>query len=118
MKGRKFIRAETVRHLKIGKKRRKLQKWRRPKGTHSKVRKQRFGYLASPSIGYKRPDSMRGLIKNKRPVHISNMKELSKINPHSAVVFSRVIGARKRIQLLKIAQEKNITVLGSGGNKR
>ena len=50
-----FIRQDYMRHIKIGSGRKKLLKWRRPKGRHSKMRKQRKGYPAIPTVGYKAP---------------------------------------------------------------
>lgn len=117
MRGRRFTRSETVRHIKLGKRSKKLQKWRRPRGTHNKIRKRRVHYPLMPLIGYKRTESVRGFVKGKRPIHISNMKELQRVAPHSLVIFSRSLGARSRITLLKHAHEHSITVLGTQGGK-
>lgn len=113
MRGKRFTRTETVRHLKLGKRRRKLQKWRKPEGTHNKLRKKRFSYPSTPSIGYKRQDGTRGLVKGKTLIHVANLHELNQVKPHSLIVLSRTLGAKKKMEFLKIAREKKIEVLGA-----
>ena len=49
----KFKRQESGRHSKLGKNRKKLQKWRGAKGRDNKIREHRFGYPKAPSVGYK-----------------------------------------------------------------
>ena len=107
----KFIRQDYMRHLKIGKKRKKLQKWRKPKGRHSKMREKRKGYPISPSIGYKSP---RKVIPAKL---INNMNELKNLKEKSAIIIAKKVGARKKMEIIKLAQEKNIRILNIKGKK-
>ena len=106
-----FIRQEVSRYSKLGKSRRKLQKWRKPKGRDSKMRLRRKSYPASPSVGFKMPKKLAGLFKGKMPVLINNLTELEKLDKKSdiAVVSSRV-GAKKKIEILKRAKESGISV--------
>ncbi len=53
MTGAKFLRRTWTRHSKLGRGRKKKQKWNSPKGRHSKTREKRRGYPVSVSIGYK-----------------------------------------------------------------
>jgi len=112
--GKKFLRSETVRLLRLGKKRRKLQKWRKPRGRHSKIRKKRFGYPLSPSIGYKKPRSSSGLIRGKAHLLVRNIGELERAGKNLRIVLSRRLGAKKRLELLKKAAEMGLEVVTAG----
>ena len=107
----KFLRQETRRHLRIGKRRKKSQTWRRPKGRHSKMRKKRKSYPVSPGVGYKSPKNEAGKIFGLTPVLISNIKELGKLNKNSAVIIARKVGARKKIDIIKKADEMKLKIL-------
>lgn len=108
---RKFLRQDSVRHVRLGKNRKKLQKWRRPRGMHSKIRKKRFGYPVFPMTGFKKPSAISGKVRGKVPFLISCKGDLEKVGKDMIVVFSRKIGAKKRIELMKIAQEKKFDIL-------
>ena len=116
---RRFERADTVRFLRLGKKRPKLQKWRRPRGRHSKIRRKRFSYDIQPGIGFGKPASQRGLVKGVRPILIHNLFELDKVhaNKDATVIISSRIGAKKRLEMLKKASEKKLHVIGTNRNR-
>jgi large subunit ribosomal protein L32e len=76
---KKFIRQDSNRYSKIGKKRKALQKWRKPKGRDSKMRLHRFSYPVSPSVGYKKSRKDSGKINGLLPVRVSNSQELEKL---------------------------------------
>jgi len=111
MKKIKFIRQDSNRHSKIGKRRKKLQVWRSSKGMHSKMRKRRKGYPSSPAVGYKSAKEDFGKILGMTPVLIHNEKELSKIGKNSAAIIARRVGSRKKIALIKKAEEMKIKIL-------
>ncbi len=111
MAPKKFIRQETSRHFRIGKRRKKLQTWRRPKGRHSKMRKKRKSYPVSPSVGYKSPKKLAGRIFGLKPILISNLNELGRLNKDSAVIVARKVGARKKIEIIRKANEMNLKIL-------
>lgn len=113
MTKKKFLRSDTSRHLKLGKKRRKLQKWRRPRGRHSKIRKGRVGYPSAPSIGYKQNKLTSGKIHDKYVMHVENLNDLNKVGKDHIAVLSRRMGARKKIEVLKKAKEMKITILNA-----
>ena len=62
---RQFLRSDSVRHSRLGKGRRKLLKWRRPRGRHSKIRRHRFSYPVMPAVGYGVPRKDSGKIKGR-----------------------------------------------------
>ena len=106
----KFLRQDYMRHSKLGKNRKKLRKWRRPRGRHSKMRQQRKSYPASPAVVYRTAKKRSGKINNLKPVLVHNVKELFSLDKNSIAIIARV-GAKKKLELLKHAEEKNIKIL-------
>lgn len=109
---KKFLRRDTKRYSKLGKNRKKLQKWRKAKGRDSKIRLKRKGYPIKVSIGFKSSK------KDAKPVPqvVKNMTDISKIEKNAVVILARV-GARKKIEIIKIAEEKGISIVNVGGKK-
>lgn len=110
MSNKKFVRQKTKQFSKLGKNRKKLQKWRRPKGGDSKMRLKRKSYPATVSIGYKSSRKKAGRIKGMKPVLVHNLKELEKVGKENIAILARV-GARKKLELIKRAQENKIKIL-------
>jgi large subunit ribosomal protein L32e len=108
---RKFLRRNTLKYSRLGKGRRKLQKWRSAVGRHSKIRKNRLGYTKSPRIGFKSPRSTSGKIQGKTPLLIRSMQDISKANKNNILIIARVIGARKRVEIIKKADELKLQIL-------
>jgi large subunit ribosomal protein L32e len=102
----KFLRRDTVRYSKLGKNRKKIQKWRKPKGRDTKTRLKRRGYPKSPSIGYKSPSSKLKVNLNIPLIH--NETELN--NTKSKIIILAKVGAKKKIDLIKKSQEKKIQI--------
>ena len=106
----KFVRQGTHRHSKLGKKRKKLQIWRMPKGMHSKIRQSRKGHAALPRVGYKSPRSESGKIGRKDVVLIRNMGDLSHFPKDSVAILARV-GAKKKLEMIKAAIEMKVRIV-------
>ena len=113
----KFIRTDSFRYFKIGKNRKKLQVWRGAKGVHSKLRRQRKGHPAIPTVGYMAPRKTVGMIDNKTPMLVHNIAELEMLNKAANIAIIARIGAKKKIEVLKRADELGIKVLNVGGKK-
>ncbi len=112
-----FIRQDYMRYIKLGKHRKKLLKWRRPRGRHSKMRKQRKGYPVSPGVGYKNARVARGKLENLTPILINNMKDLERTGKDHILIISKRIGAKKKMDLLKKASEMKLRIFNlPGGN--
>ncbi len=109
----KFLRSDTSRHLRLGKKRRKLQKWRMPRGRHNKIRRKRFGYPLLPGIGFRKPVQHRDKINGLQLMLVHNPAELAKLGKNQIAVLART-GARKKLAMLKYAQEKGIKIANMG----
>lgn len=91
------------------------EKWRRPKGRHSKLRHEKKGRWAVPKVGYGKPKSMKGMIMFKgrlvEPVMVNNAKDLEKIDPKIQVaVLSSSIGKKKSAAIMEIAIQKGISI--------
>lgn len=111
---KKFLRQETRRHSKLGKNRKKLRKWRKPKGRDSKMRLNMKGHPKTVSVGYKSSKKESGKIENKVPVLVHNTKELEFVTKNQIPVLAR-IGTKKKLEVMKLAQEKKIKILNVGG---
>jgi len=88
------------------------RRWRFPRGKHSKVRQMHKGRPALPHPGHGSPKSVYGLDKHALlPVLVKTSEDLMKINPITeSVLISGKLGNRKRLELLSLVQEKNITL--------
>jgi len=115
-KRHKFLRVDTNRFSRIGKNRRKLQKWRRPRGKSNKLRLGRAGYSASPKVGFRTSRDEAGRIKGLMPKLVHNLAELSMLTKDEGAIIARV-GARKKLDIIKRADELKIKILNLGGKK-
>jgi len=107
---KEFKRQESVRHLKLGKRKKSLRVWRRPKGRDSKMRLKRKGYPSSPTVGNKTPRKKSGKIDNLVPRLVHNVKE-AKALPENTIAIIAKIGAKKKLELIKLLNERKIRIL-------
>ena len=105
----KFLRRSHDRYSKLGKGRKKKQKWRNPTGRDNKIREKRRGYSPVVSIGYKTNSKKRGNLKGKIPFIIMNLDDLKKIKQNEIAVIGK-IGKKKKIEISKKAQEMKISL--------
>ncbi len=101
-----FKRQEWFRKKALG------DKWRKPRGIHSKLRRQEKAKGSLPRPGYGSPSSVRGLTREGyREVIVRNTKDLEKINPKEDVaVMSKGVGRKKKFDILEKAKKMNIKV--------
>lgn len=104
-----FVRRNTTRYLRLGKKRRKTRKWQKPKGRDNKMRLGFKGYPKTVSIGYAKDNKIRGKIENKTPMIVRNVRDLMKIKAENIALIGRV-GKKKKLEIIKSAKEKNIKI--------
>jgi len=117
---KRFLRQDYMRHSRLGKSRKKLQKWIKPKGRHSKMRKMRRSYPPSPTVGHKSPKAEKGKLKGYIPILISSANQLNKLGKDNGIILSKKLGARKRLELIKKAEEMHLKILNVrklGANK-
>lgn len=103
----RFLRQSAKAYKRLG------EKWRRPRGMHSKLRRKEKSKGKMPSPGYGAPKSLRYLHPSGyKEVLIHNVKELEKVNPEKeAIKIAHTIGRKKREEILKKAEELKIKVL-------
>lgn len=102
-----FKRQEWFRYSKLG------EKWRRPKGIHSKMKRNLKRRPPVVDIGFRGPKAARGLHPSGfEEVLVHNVDMLEKIDPKvQAVRIGGTVGTRKRIQIEDRAEELGIRVL-------
>ncbi len=94
-------------------KKRLRKRWVKPRGLHSKVRLKKAGHARKVSDGYGSPKELRGLNKDGlKIIRIHNEQELDNIvKEKEGIILSSNIGIKNKINLLKKAKEKGITIL-------
>ncbi|MCH8945800.1 MAG: 50S ribosomal protein L32e [Nanoarchaeota archaeon] len=100
---KKFLRRTWDRYSKLGKKRKKKQKWRRPTGRDNKMREKTKGHPKVVSVGYKKSKKM----KKKNQIVVRNILELEKVKKNQIVIVGR-IGKKKKIEIAKKAKKMKI----------
>ena len=102
-----FKRQEWFRYAKLG------EKWRRPKGIHSKQKRNLARRPPVVDIGYRGPRDARGLHPSGfEEVLVHTVDGLEGIDPKvQAVRIGGTVGTRKRIQIEDRAEELGIRVL-------
>ena len=102
-----FKRQEWFRYSKLG------EKWRRPKGIHSKMKRNLARRPPVVDIGYRGPKAARGLHPSGfEEVIVHNLDGLEGIDPKvQAIRIGGTVGTRKRIQIEDRAEELGIRVL-------
>lgn len=89
------------------------ESWRRPHGTHSKIKRDEKGKIKMPTPGYGSPRELRYLHPSGfREVLVSNLKDLENIDSKKqAAKIAHTVGKKKRELILKKAEEMKIKVL-------
>jgi len=93
--------------------------WRKPKGGDSKARLEKKDKPDLVKIGYKKPDSERGIHPSGyREVLVHNVPDVEDVNPEThAIRIASNVGGRKREDILDVAEEKDIKVLNDRREK-
>jgi large subunit ribosomal protein L32e len=92
-------------------------KWRRPRGSHSKMR-QHYAYRRNVvSVGFGSPKEAKNLHPSGfKEVRVWNVKDLEKINPElEAARVAHQVGMRKRQDIEEKADELGIRILNRSG---
>lgn len=102
-----FIRQDNPKRMKLN------DKWRKPKGIHSKIRHKFKGRRKMPSPGYKSPRDVKYLhASGLKIVNVSSIDDVKNIKKESeGIVISKSVGIKKRFEILKKAKELNILIL-------
>jgi large subunit ribosomal protein L32e len=102
-----FIRQDAYNYGRLG------NNWRKPQGTHSKLRHHINYRINVVSIGYGGPNASKGLHPSGfREVLVHHPLELDKVDPKTeAARIAHGVGVRKRMMIEQRAQRKGIRVL-------
>ena len=105
----KFRRQESWRYKRVP------DKWRRPHGVDSKMRKKVKGWPASPTTGYRSPKKNRGMHPSGfMEARVHAIEDLGGIDPElQAIRIAHTVGTRKRLEIIALAEERGIHVLNS-----
>lgn len=107
----RFVRQDTFRYSKFGKRRKNKLTWRRPKGTHSKVRIRKRGNPGIPIIGRKTPIKTAGTFLGFKPVLVHNIRELEHLNKKSEAAILARVGAKNKLEMIKKSEALGIKIL-------
>ncbi|MDP3027362.1 MAG: eL32 family ribosomal protein [Nanoarchaeota archaeon] len=112
----KFRVEEWVHYSRLGRRRKKLLKYRKARGRDSKVRLHMKGHLKNVEIGFKSEKSKRGLIEGKMPVVVYNLKDLNRLKEKEIGIIGK-IGNKKRIEIADYCIKNKIKVLNLNPEK-
>lgn len=94
------------------KKRRLSKKWKRPTGLQSKMRHQFRGYNRRVKQGWRSPIEIRGYHgKGVEPILVNNVSDLNSVKSDQGVVIASNVGLKKRLDIVKKAQELKLIIL-------
>lgn len=115
----RFLRRDWIKKSKLGRKRKKKQIWRKPKGRHNKLRLQTKGKSRQPAIGFGADRITRGNVKGLKPILVNNLKELldTRNKKNVIVVISKNVGTLKKMNMVKKALEMKINILNVDAEK-
>lgn len=96
-----------------GKKKQLSESWRRPRGLHSKKRRQKKAKGPLPTPGYGSPVAVRGMHPSGYyEVRVFSPKELEGLDPaENAIRIGASVGKRKRREIQELALSSGLKVL-------
>jgi large subunit ribosomal protein L32e len=101
-----FVRQDAHKKKKVG------WKWRKPKGSDSKMRVSRRGYRRIVKVGWGAPSAVRGVDRTGLvPVVAENVTAVQKIDPGKEImVIAGSVGIKKRMAIVEQAISRNIKI--------
>ena len=102
-----FLRQDNPKRMKLN------DKWRKPKGIHSKIRHHFKGRRKMPSPGYKSPIKVKGMhFSGLQIVNVRSIDDIKEIKKQSeGIVVAKNVGTKKQLEIFKKAKELDIKVL-------
>jgi len=103
----------TFKRQNLGKKKKVKNRWRTSRGIDAGQRIKEKGKPAIPEAGYSTAHAVRGLHPSGyQPVRVFSLSDLDGLNPEEqAIIIAGSVGKRKRSEMQKAAEQRNIQVL-------
>jgi ribosomal protein L32E len=114
----KFLRTNTRDILRLGKRRKKDQKWRNPRGRDSKIREKRRGHPKKVEIGYGSKKEDRNKINSKKIIFIKNILDAKKADSKNEIAIINKVGAKKRKEIEEILKQNKVEILNKKNETR
>ena len=93
-------------------KKRLANKWRKARGSDSKIKVNKKDYPKKVKAGFRGPKEVRGLSpKGMIVITIKNIKDLENIKTDKEIACIANVGQKKKIAIVKTCQEKNIQIM-------
>ena len=89
------------------------EKWRKPRGRHSKLRLNLRGYKRRPRVGWGSPAQVKGLhATGLEIILVQNVQDVNKLDEKKhGVIIGASVGNKKRLDVLDAVQKKNLILL-------
>jgi len=104
MKKKKFLRCKWRTYPKLGRGRKKKQKYRKAKGRHNKIREKNRGNPRRVEIGYKQK-----FVKKPEIIVVSNVKQLQNLKNKEIKLSG--IGRKKKLAIIEEARKLNLKII-------
>lgn len=105
---KKFKRISSHRWSKLGKRRKKKVKWKKPTGRDNSIRERIRGKPSAVSVGFKASRKESGRINGMAPVRVNSISDLEKMKKGEIAVIGKM-GMKKKLEIAKKMKEKGIT---------
>jgi len=106
----KFLRTDWHKKIRLGKGVKKNQKWHGAKGRQNKLRLNREGRMQRPKVGWGANKDIRGQVLGVEAVRVENVAEIANVKKGQGVIIAKV-GAKKKAEIIKKANEMKLTIL-------
>lgn len=106
----KFLRTDWHKKIRLGRGVKKNQKWHGAKGRQNKLRLNRKGRAQRPKIGWGAEGNVKNFINGMKSIRVENIKDIETVKAGQGIMIAKV-GAKKRMEIIKKANEKKITIL-------
>jgi large subunit ribosomal protein L32e len=107
---KRFLRNKWRTYSKLGRGRKKKQKYRKSKGIDNKMRLKMKGNPRNLSIGFRKEKAQRDLIDGLKPVLVKNIEEIKRLAKDEIAIIASV-GDKKKKEIAEYLQKNNIKAL-------
>jgi len=100
----KFLRQDAHKKVKVP------NKWRRPRGLHSKMRLEKKGYRRVLKVGFRSPKKLRGFIGDKETKLVRNLDDLKGLKPEVSIIIGSSVGLKKKLEIIKATKNEVLNI--------